>query len=688
MKFSAPFLVLLLAAPWTSAQEKTRCDQLGDPLPAHAVARLGTLRLRHQGWLVAQVLSADGKRLAAADINGDLWIWDASTGKKITRLKVDVVARVLAFSPTATTFAAGTVNPAGNNLYLWQTHTGKLLHQLAGHKGKVVAVQFLDGGKTLASAGADGFVRWWDTATGKLDREMDILAAERKHSNKDKSPALYSAAFNTDVSLLVGPLAEMEDKGFFIITRPRTLKAWELRKGKSLWELSDKEVHTASYGLSADGKVLAILAGEAEVSVRDGWTGKEKLRVRERHEPGELPDNYPSSVVVSPDGKVLAVMGQGPAGIQLWETFTGKPRHQLGRWIIHGVSSDPPQACFSADGKTLAFPWANTFVLWEAATGKELLRPPGHRESVHHLHFSPDGNRLVSGNKGNWPPWRGPKEAITWDTGSWKELARAENLNGYHFEGTIYTSIDQRLSFVHNGKGGLFIRERRSGNMLCKLEVESKDGFSTSGFFSASGKLVCHPVGSKLYVMDTQSGKELASLPRDVMEYWFAIAPNDKRLAWYDETGRVHVNEVNGGKALWTLGEASKGWDGRNPRPTLAFSPDARYLASWRGDHNVILVYDLKTGAEFRRFPGRNNLLLDASRWICMTYSPDGRTLAVGGFHGENDVLLFNLDKGTLERCLPGHLGRVRSLAFSPDGRLLASGSSDTTVLIWEVPKK
>jgi RNA polymerase sigma factor (sigma-70 family) len=143
LSLSSPKAVPLEGASRTPPQasgadsRQPTTDRHGDPLPAGAVARLGTLRFRHGANINAVAFAPDGKTVASAGLDNVLRVWDSVTGKELAQFEDKSAPQsaaqlfCAAFSPDGKTLASG-----GNSrrVYLWDRVAGKQLHALPGHQ--------------------------------------------------------------------------------------------------------------------------------------------------------------------------------------------------------------------------------------------------------------------------------------------------------------------------------------------------------------------------------------------------------------------------------------------------------------------------------------------------------------------------------------------------------------------------
>jgi len=191
-----------------------------------------------------------------------------------------------------------------------------------------------------------------------------------------------------------------------------------------------------------------------------------------------------------------------------------------------------------------------------------------------------------------------------------------------------------------------------------------------------------------------------------------AFSPDGKLIASGSEDNSIKLWNAKTGKSLRTL---KKSWWRRENNAAIlsvAFSPDGRSLVSGSED-NTIKVWDVKTGKVRKTLTGEdvwvnsvtfspdgrsfaskgdkiklwdittNKPLFNLDGVRVVAFSPNGRMLASGGLN--DSIRLWDLETGKVVHTLHKHVNPIRSVAFSPDGSILASGSDDKTIKLWNL---
>jgi WD40 repeat protein len=218
----------------------------------------------------------------------------------------------------------------------------------------------------------------------------------------------------------------------------------------------------------------------------------------------------------------------------------------------------------------------------------------------------------------------------------------------------------------------------RPGNHTSNV-LKGHEGPLTSMAWGNSPVLASAGADRKLLLWSMAEGKVLHSLTTEGIVRALALSPEGKILAGAGDDPTIQFWDIASGKPGLKLKEHTD-WV-----LSLAFSPDGKLLASGGVDGSVRL-WEVATGKKLRdcvtRPPPAPNTRPDPPAPIlALAFSPDGKLLAVGTSDGQ--LHLDNVADGKIARSVVGHTGAITSLAFHPSGTVLASGCKDHAVRLW-----
>jgi WD40 repeat protein len=697
LKLPLALAALLLAATALAAQEPDPAD---DPLPKGAKVRFGTTRpILRTGPAVALVAPGFTNFLAPT-MTGGIRRYDLGTGRPLSQGVVGPGQVVV----SADGKRAAVARPGA--LTVVDVASGKLILAVKPPDGVIIAgmpgVSLSANGKVLAYAGrgqdGKGEVVVCDVAedevlarveTGQPAPVYPTLSADGKTLVTHGPPAPAPTLKETIPGKQPKPPPDADSDA------ARTAQVWEVATGKELFKapvtgMGGKVVAAA---VSPDGTLVALSAGDGPVDLWEMETGKRLQTLLGRKGQGVC-------VAFSPDGKTVASVG---------------PDHRIQRWNVDGEPLGVTEApsgllvaqitglTFADNERVIAWMTAAQFaVAWEAPMGRLLSPATDHIAAIRSIALPDNGkdegkDLFTSGHDARVLRW----DLATGQVGETITL-RPARLPGQPLVGPVVVlSADATRAVWARTPAEVFDME--TGQDLFCVPAPSSPPAAIAYNSSPDGmKLITlsrqaeAKRGGSCVVWDLTTQQRVAEFDipgtASAAAPLGALSPDGSRLVvvtlGQNAAGRQALTltgfDLKTGKKLAEV-ENPPGSGTMTVAMALADETTAVITSSLGRVWSVDYVKG-RIGADIDKIPMRGEPAVSGP----VVFSSDGKRFAVGVV-GEQfmtyGVRVYDLEQRKPLATFIGHLGPVSTLRFSPDGRYLASGAQDTSVLLWDLAK-
>ena len=590
----------------------------------------------HQGSVVSVDYFPHSNSIATAGADRTIRIWNAATdthdplvGRR-TECIYDLQICLDGARAVSRSFQ-------GNKLYLWDTKSGTRRAVLDGHESSVACVAVSEDGRRIVSGGFDHKVIVWDAATGEPIRTFD------------GEGAVMALAANSSGELVA-------------VGQHDSIHVWNVRTGEPQAVVEMVAPGITSVAFNPDGSSLASTSKSINTSSGGQlqvWDLEDNALRWEANESANLGPFAPDNVTFRPDGRLLACSNHGL--VLMWDVRTGAQARSLKGHIAPIASIS-----FRSDGARLASgSMDGTVKVWD--TRLEAKANPGSALSINHLRSS-------------MCVWRGDRIVVNRDTvdGSihiWDTITESVSVIGSEPDSRVDINSDGSRIATADANGTVTMWDSSTGD-----ELWSEQAFKGTdvAFTADDGQLAIVDSDANLCFVDSQTGRKTRNIRRLACSE-IEVSNDGARIAAGRRNGELYLLSEDGeillSNRLYILAEL------------IEFSDDSALVVAGKSGASHSRLWDASTG----------KLLCQVGvGGATLASGPTGTMLAATL---RDEILLWDVSRRLSEPNvdefgaainedttlrLRGHQAVVQTVAFSPDGTRLASGSSDGVLKLWD----
>ncbi|KAF4615147.1 hypothetical protein D9613_003435 [Agrocybe pediades] len=576
-------------------------------------------------------------------VNGSLTSEKRNRPIAVWQINSDV--RSLAISPDGASFAVGSHDGS------FSIHDANSDEIIAGphrvHRKRVVSIASSLDNTKLASGSVDHTICIWDARTGNL-----IAGPLQKHIG-----AVTSVSFSLDSTKLVSG------------SQDGTIMVWNSASGDVITGPFQATSLVKAVAFTPDGFKIVSISSDCTISVLDGDAGKILTGPFE----AIWNERNPTSIAVSSDRSTIAI-GDLSGAIIIKNTYTGAVVKRISELLAYD-DAIATALTFSYDDKYLiSGDSQGTIRVWDAQTGAIQSEPlhNRHTSTAMSLAISPDGSKIISAFGGN-------STIVVWNTSNNAVVGRRISISVC----SLALSLDGRTVIaagLHDGRVALW--DAQTGKDILDPVRMSLKPVCSIAFSPDSSKIVTGHIDGSVRLWNTRTG-EIGAADTHI-RIRNPENPSALAVAYSHDGSKIAMGSADNTVKIWDLrsGEVGKLVQGHTGGVnSVVFSPNDAILVS-AGPGGKIVVWSVAESTVMWRVNGE----LGEASVNSVAFSPDGTKFA-SGLDGNWKILLWNI---TTREMTPLHrishdLGSVISVAFFQDGKKILSGSSNGTILLWDV---